>query len=125
MFGKNELSNYSWFERFYQIFEVAYASAEGQLRCFDDKGLPQFVPGSQYDEKEINNLQQGILDYIHDYNTIHTSWVTQNLSLELADSFIGLLDSRKTVISGQVSKGFSYYDGFASDELRNIWEDLI
>ncbi|WP_338588693.1 hypothetical protein V6669_27305 [Paenibacillus sp. Y5S-9] len=124
LFGDAGEARFS-FQKFYQLFEVAYASSEGQLKCFDEKGNPQFIKSSEYNHNEIIALQRGVQDFIADLEYLNESWYLQPINLGMVDSFSEMMDVKRTIMSPTLSKGFAYYDSFASEETMNIWENMI
>ncbi|MGQ8873596.1 hypothetical protein [Paenibacillus sp. TSA_86.1] len=125
MYKESDKLSFSFFERVYQLFEVAYASSEGQLRCFDSEGNPEFIENSEYKYNEIKTLQRGIIDFMSDLEHLDEDWYLKSINLNMTDSFAEILDVRKTVMSPTLSKGFSYYDSFASEDMMNIWENTV
>ncbi|WP_258166216.1 hypothetical protein [Paenibacillus sp. PCH8] len=43
----------------------------------------------------------------------------------MVDSFSEMMDVKRTIMPPTLSKGFGYYDSFASEETMNIWENMI
>lgn len=114
-----------WFRKSYQLFEVIYSSPDGQLKCFDNEGKPQFISGSEYNYSYIKDAQTGISDFAYDLESLDEEWYKHDISLKMADSMAGMMRRKYSVPSEDIRKGFAYYDSFASEAVMNIWDSII
>ncbi|WP_221800470.1 hypothetical protein [Paenibacillus typhae] len=125
LYDPNQSNSNYWFEKAYQLFEVIYSSAEGQLERFDDQLQPQFVPLSEYNYPYIKEAQAGIADFLNQLVSVDASWFSRSINLTMADSLSRLMTAKYSIISSDIHLGFTYYDSFASEKTTNIWDDII
>ncbi len=125
MFDSSKIISGEWFRRCYQLFEIVYASSEGQLECFNKDGLPLFTENSQYNYGYIQEVQKGITAFINDLDSFDDNWYRNEFSLDMVDFMCGMLAQRYSVFSPDIRNGFLYQDSFSSDETINIWDSII
>lgn len=125
MFDSTNMMSGECFRRGYQLFEIVYASPEGQLGCFDKDGVPQFIENSQYNHSYIKEAQKGILAFINDLDACDDKWYRNEFSLAMTDFMSGMMAQRYSVVSPEIHNGFIYQDSFSSDETINIWDRIV
>jgi len=125
MFDSRNIMSGAWFRRGYQLFEIIYTSPEGQLKCFDKNGVPQFCENSQYNFDYIKEAQEGILSFINDLDRTDDMWYRGNFSLDMTDFMSGMMLPKYAIVSPDIRHGFLYQDSFSSDEAINIWDNII
>lgn len=125
MFDNTDIMSGEWFKRSYQLFEAVYSSPEGQLKCFDNDGMPQFVENSGYNYSYIKEAQEGIIAFINDLEALDDKWHKHNFNLDMMDYISRMMAEKKSVASVEIRSGFTYHDSFASDERMNIWDRII
>lgn len=125
MFDSTDIISGEWFRRCYQLFEAVYSSPEGQLKCFDNNGTPQFIENSEYNYSYLKEAQAGIVDFMNDLEILDEKWYLQNISLALTDSMIRIMTRKQSVSCEDLHKGFTYYDSFAAETVTEMWNRII
>jgi len=125
MFDSSRIMSGEWFRRCYQLFEIVYSSPEGQLKCFDKSGSPQFIENSQYKYGYIKEAQKGIRAFINDLNIFDDIWYRGVYSPDMVDFMIGMLSHKYSIVSSEIRNGFLYHDSFSLDKPINVWESII
>ncbi len=120
VFGNvSTFSEFSFFSM-YQLFEIVYASNEGQFKSIKFNGEFEFVENTEYNYEYLAVIQQGIKAFYEDYFSYETDG---KLSLEFVDSLVELLCYFG--LSNETLKTFEYNDGFGAESYSNLWDKLI
>jgi hypothetical protein len=119
LYGHMSSLSSSYFVKLYQLFEIIYASSEGQLKSIDPDGRPIFLDGSEYNFDKVKKIQRGIIEFLSDFEEM------PQLSLNFVDALCGMMFRTKSVISENIKEAFIYDDRFGSSPSSNIFNELI
>ena len=116
LFGKYNSFSTIW--SYFPVFEMVFASREGQVRGFDEDGKPVFAEHSKYNEELLDEVQKILMERL--YDSVDKKWIKHSLSNEFCSQMLGLISKNSTDISFEVSKGFSFTDPLTEGELNNV-----
>lgn len=106
--------------QFYSLLELAYASREGQLECFDANGSPQFVSNTEYNHTLLDNLQTALMDICLKYMTMGADAGKTILSYKFVSACLKTLYPQFSDINDVIVKKFDFYDPLANKECVNV-----
>lgn len=96
------------FFNMYVVLEVAYASKEGQFSGINDYCQKIFTDATSYDGNLVTSLQEGISEFIKDYEEIDEEWFNKCFSTTLGSFIFGIL--KKANVSENLKDKFSFFD---------------
>jgi FMN phosphatase YigB (HAD superfamily) len=96
------------FFNMYVVLELAYASDEGQFCGINDYCQKIFMDSTAYDGNLITSLQEGIDEFIKDYEEIDADWFNKTFSTTLGSFVFGIL--KKANIEENLKNKFSFFD---------------
>ena len=119
------ISRLSELDDLFGFLEIVYASHEGQLDSFDSEGNALFVPGTEYNELLITELQKGLSDMYETLLKLISNIWDLDLSYDFSVSCMQMLYSQYSDIDDEIKDKFIFYDPLAKEQKTNLLRDRV
>lgn len=106
----------------FPLFELIFASKEGQLKEFDEEGRPEFVPGSEYDPILLDEIQEEVMSCVKEFLVIPD--IIQELSTEFTEGLLKVVRQEYSEITPDIVDRFKFTDPLSTMESMNILKEL-